>query len=387
MALYGRDWKQRFLMHSTNKMATQHKPKRVSWASEGNLCQVRLFLSEDPPTHAGSGAQDLLQAKASWLWHSTGTGDELPPGFETSQPMWHPKGLSSVKWRYPPRFMINPSWKVAAGEESREVEVQNQRQFKVLEAVYPRPSSIPPSPSDPSEPEEEPNSHHPPLIPITPIEDEDPSEHLEAPPSTNTNFENPSLLESLPTSTGVDIRPPIEPAECNDLSSGIKLSSDGKPISMSGTRGTEPDVAAAASAAFTAILKSKEEGSLIDPDLLIRILSNPKLIEKFLTEHGKGGAPVSHANLKNPTIIPMIHPPTTSKPHPPVQTSPATFPANCYCSSNSLDFQALLRRMYRFDSSPFCGSKDEEVSGLVMLETDFREAKKVDGKDCLGEGR
>ncbi|ERN14448.1 hypothetical protein AMTR_s00185p00034770 [Amborella trichopoda] len=141
------------------------------------------------------------------------------------------------------------------------------------------------SPSDPSEPEEEPNSHHPPLIPITPIEDEDPSEHLEAPPSTNTNFENPSLLESLPTSTGVDIRPPIEPAECNDLSSGIKLSSDGKPISMSGTRGTEPDVAAAASAAFTAILKSKEEGSLIDPDLLIRILSNPKLIEKFLTEH------------------------------------------------------------------------------------------------------
>ncbi|ERN14449.1 hypothetical protein AMTR_s00185p00035070 [Amborella trichopoda] len=129
--------------------------KIASWVCKyhllSNMCDVsyfanmvRLFLSEDPPTHAGSGAQDLLQAKASWLWHSTGTGDELPPGFETSQPMWHPKGLSSVKWRYPPRFMINPSWKVAAGEESREVEVQNQRQFKVLEAVYPRPSSIPP---------------------------------------------------------------------------------------------------------------------------------------------------------------------------------------------------------------------------------------------------
>jgi hypothetical protein len=33
---------------------------------------------------------------------------------------------------------------LVAGEESEEMEVQNQREMRVLEAVYPRPSAIPP---------------------------------------------------------------------------------------------------------------------------------------------------------------------------------------------------------------------------------------------------
>lgn len=33
---------------------------------------------------------------------------------------------------------------MVAGEESKESEVENQREMRVLEAVYPRPSAIPP---------------------------------------------------------------------------------------------------------------------------------------------------------------------------------------------------------------------------------------------------
>lgn len=35
-------------------------------------------------------------------------------------------------------------WRVVVGEESQEVDVENQREMRVLEAVYPRASAIPP---------------------------------------------------------------------------------------------------------------------------------------------------------------------------------------------------------------------------------------------------
>lgn len=41
------------------------------------------------------------------------------------------------------QFVFDLVWQVVAGEESKEVECQNQRVMRVLEAVYPRPSAIP----------------------------------------------------------------------------------------------------------------------------------------------------------------------------------------------------------------------------------------------------
>ena len=38
---------------------------------------------------------------------------------------------------------VDSSWRVVAGEESRETETQDQREMRVLEAIYPRPSAIP----------------------------------------------------------------------------------------------------------------------------------------------------------------------------------------------------------------------------------------------------
>lgn len=41
------------------------------------------------------------------------------------------------------QFEVNRAWRVVAGEESKEAETQNQREMRVLEAIYPRPSAIP----------------------------------------------------------------------------------------------------------------------------------------------------------------------------------------------------------------------------------------------------
>lgn len=41
------------------------------------------------------------------------------------------------------QVVLSLAWQVVAGEESKEVESENQREIRVLEAVYPRPSAIP----------------------------------------------------------------------------------------------------------------------------------------------------------------------------------------------------------------------------------------------------
>ncbi|KAF6136134.1 hypothetical protein GIB67_030182 [Kingdonia uniflora] len=235
---------------------------------------VRLFLSEDSPSKVGLGAQDDLQAKASWLLHSTGTGsdDNLPPGFEgpqsTDQMKIDLSEMPLIKWKCPPRLVLNPHWQVVAGEESKDSEVQNQRNMRVLEAIYPRTSSIPSSPSVSAEVEQ---SHYDdkraPLIPITPIEEED------------------VVSQSLDSVVPVTKLPVLNQNLSSPVSLPSKPPSNEKPA-LGVVPGAEPDVAAAASAAFAAIMMSNEQGSLIDPDLLIKILSNPKLIEKFLTNCG-----------------------------------------------------------------------------------------------------
>jgi len=42
------------------------------------------------------------------------------------------------------QILYNPDWLLVAGEESVEVGLQNERMFGALEAIYPRPSNIPP---------------------------------------------------------------------------------------------------------------------------------------------------------------------------------------------------------------------------------------------------
>lgn len=47
----------------------------------------------------------------------------------------------------------------------------------------------------------------------------------------------------------------------------------------------EPDVVAAISIAFTVIMRSNKAGSIVNPDLMIKIFSNPVLVETLTSEY------------------------------------------------------------------------------------------------------
>ncbi|MQL99108.1 hypothetical protein Taro_031822 [Colocasia esculenta] len=270
-------------------MAGLKQSKRVSWAPDVKLCQVRLFLSEDTPSQSGSAAQDHLQAKTSWLQHSRDlTSDEsLPPGFEAALlPYQFNRGISQIpviKWSTPIELFLNREWLVVAGEESEEVGLQNQRQLGVFEAIYPRPSSIPPNPISSDVQETHYDDAQTPLIPMTAIE-EDPSDELDLQaaldPSRLVQHADAAADVRIPTVLNLNTQGPAG----NRESCASDMHTSEKPA-VSFVPSVEPDVVAAASAAFTALIRSSEEGSLIDRDLLIKILSNPNLIEKLMAEH------------------------------------------------------------------------------------------------------
>ncbi|KAJ6392262.1 hypothetical protein OIU77_026087 [Salix suchowensis] len=180
------------------------------------------------------------------------------------------------------------------------MEVQNQREMRVLEAVYPRPSAIPPNPTCSVDLEcYEHSDHQIPLIPITPIEDEDADADASEAPS---DVMGPSIV---PLSSQAQLLASGFPSFQN----GIPSIENGKPAAGV-LPGVEPD-------AVAAVNTSSEQGSLIDPDLLLKILSNPKLIEKLVTDHGAvanaQNAPKpplsdplsSHVTLPNPAYIQM----------------------------------------------------------------------------------
>jgi hypothetical protein len=227
--------------------------------------------------------------------------------------------------------VLDFTWQVVAGEESKESEVENQREMRVLEAVYPRPSAIPPkydtcsflekilhlaytlpcteqlfsslySPSVLADAED--SSHNDEqafLIPLTPIEDEDVAVDI----SFDSMAPFPVSLSQQPLPLAAGIR---YPSQCS-------LPSISNPPAQAPTGGmvvgAEPDVAASASAAFNAIVEGNEHGSLIDHELLIKILSNPKMIEKLVTDYGPAAA--------NTQDVPKPRsPPASSSDQPPV---------------------------------------------------------------------
>ncbi|KAK4354757.1 hypothetical protein RND71_026951 [Anisodus tanguticus] len=257
------------------------KSKRVTWASDVSLCQVKLFLSEDSPSQVGiGGTQDHLQAKISLPLHAgvLVTDDNLPPGFEGAEPasLWKNKiaQIPVIKWSRPPSFVLDIKWRVVAGEESNEMEIQKQREMRVLEAIYPRESSIPPNPSMGPGEETLHNDQHTPVIPITPVEEEevaDPSYGTVQP--TNAVRSTAQVMQS-----GV---PLSNRSARNNLPVHGSSSSGAVP-------GVEPDVVAAAQAALTALMADNGQGNLIDHELLIKILSDPKIVGQLVTHQGVG---------------------------------------------------------------------------------------------------
>ncbi|KAK1391649.1 zinc finger CCCH domain-containing protein 6-like [Heracleum sosnowskyi] len=245
--------------------------KSVSWPSDVNLCQVKLFLSEESPSLIGLNAQDHLQEKA-WV-NSKGAGsvDQLPPGFDGTNPAYalhnNVSKIPIIKWQCPPKFVFDLVWQVVAGEESKEVECQNQRVMRVLEAVYPRLSAVPPNPSLPTRQEDSHDSDlNTPLVPITPIEEDD--------AAADTSFSNISG-NAAPTSSQSQISAPgVHGLESSSTYNPNPAANCITPCETA--LGVEPDIIAAASTAVTALMANN-----IDPDLLIRILRDPNIMKKL----------------------------------------------------------------------------------------------------------
>ncbi|GKV17879.1 hypothetical protein SLEP1_g28334 [Rubroshorea leprosula] len=311
-------------------MRGSNKSKRVSWASDVNLCQVRLFLSEESPSQVGSGAQDHLQAKTSWVSHPTGatTEDVLPPGFEgANSATWLQIKLADIpviKWKCPPTFLLEANWQVVAGEESKQVEIENQRGMRMLEAVYPRPSAIPPNPSVSADVKNEcHNDQQAALIPITPVEDEDaaletPSNFI-APFGVSVSSQPPQLLA-----------PGISPPHCSMPGFSNEKPTTGMALNV------ESSVVAAA---FTAITKGNEQGNMIDHDLLIKILGDPKLIEKLITDYGPASSAQNFLKSALPSVpASNIQAPATSSDPSPVHFNRTENTAPSLTSSSSGSF-------------------------------------------------
>jgi hypothetical protein len=156
--------------------------------------------------------------------------------------------------------------------ESR-VANQKQRNFAVLEADYPRQSTIPPNPSISAEAQESCHDNSSVrLVHLTAIEDDDPSD----PFNSQQVLSEPSLIVTH-QSNSVEhptITPPAQVPQSND---SVNPSLSDMSVMLS-RLGAHADVAAATAVAITA-LTSTEKGNLIDQDLLIKILNDPSLIE------------------------------------------------------------------------------------------------------------
>ncbi|CAL5197512.1 unnamed protein product [Lathyrus oleraceus] len=278
-------------------MKRTRKSNRVSWASAANLCQVKLFLSEDFPSKVGLVSHDNLEARASSLLSSsTNDSIDLPPGFESSHFLNQSKvefsHIPKIKWECPRPFVFSSRWLLAAGEQSREKDVQKLREIRVLEAVYPRLSAIPPSPSVSLDVEEEDyDGSITPLIPIIPIEEEEEamanSPESDAAANPHPNVQSPNLHQYMSATSSINsdrnTSGTVSPAACLLPFAGV-------------SSGLEADVVAA-SDAVAAILKSNEHGGLIDMDLLVKIFSDPKMIENLINEASNVGASSNAVSL------------------------------------------------------------------------------------------
>ncbi|KAL4361859.1 hypothetical protein GQ457_04G021020 [Hibiscus cannabinus] len=278
-------------------MKRSRKTNRVSWAPDVNLCQVKLFLKLECPSMVGGEHQDTLQAKTSWTLHPGGMcATDLPPGFEGGHYVGGYKNnlanIPRIQWKSPRKFALNFNWHVVAGEESKEVEVQKLREKRLLEAVYPRLSVIPPNPVSPDVEVERHDESRIPLVPLTPIEDVDDEgadvySGISVQAKTASNFETPALQMPPGLSNSGTPSMPHFPSSTTE-----------EPIP-----GVSSDMMTAALAALCTAMKSEEQGSLVDTDLLVKILNDPEMVEKVIHNHGHASVAADGNVVSRPSFV------------------------------------------------------------------------------------
>lgn len=112
------------------------------------------------------------------------------------------------------------------------------------------------------------NDEHTPLIPITPMEEEDAA----ADTSAADNFPQ----NTLPMSSQLNQISTTPASQCSARGTDI-IPSTGMALAL------EPELLNAAYAALSTVITSNDQRNMIDSDLLVKILSNPSFIENLVT--------------------------------------------------------------------------------------------------------
>ncbi|XP_061999491.1 zinc finger CCCH domain-containing protein 6-like [Rosa rugosa] len=287
------------------RMNMKRSRKSISWAPAVKLCQVKLFSSLDCPVEVGMKYQGHFQPKTSSMLHSSSfEHNDSPPGFEVGISVKQSKlqhfPIPQIRWQCPSKLIMRDGWRVAAGEESEEAKAEKLREMRVLEAVYPRFSAIPPSPSVSLDVEHEHYDHSlTPCVPINPIEEESQEDQEDLTPvNTTVVSQLPGFSQGLLASGTANVSESNPP--------GLEqVHAPGKLPNQSA------DFTAIASAALTAMKNSSEKESMIDTDLLIKILNDPKMLQKLINVHGPqantGIASVNtHTAPSSKTVTPYV---------------------------------------------------------------------------------
>lgn len=150
-----------------------------------------------------------------------------------------------------------------------------------------------------------------PIVPIVPIEEEDSmhTPYIPEPVNTTTRSQPLDLSRGSLSSEALST-PNCESSAPEQLSSG--RSSLGKLPNVGA------DVIAAASTALAIMNTVSQEGNMIDTDLLVKILSDPKMIQKLVN----GGS--AAANTGSASLNTLIPPKTTANTV--TQSAPMSFP-------------------------------------------------------------
>ncbi|ONK54929.1 uncharacterized protein A4U43_UnF9620 [Asparagus officinalis] len=91
---------------------------------------------------------------------------------------------NQIQWRMPPEVTLSSTWRVGAGENSKEVQGQTERNKRGKETFYQNPQQIPPNPKDPWDVEMDFDDSLTPEIPIDQVPDSD-TMAVEDQPSTS----------------------------------------------------------------------------------------------------------------------------------------------------------------------------------------------------------
>lgn len=123
------------------------------------------------------------------------------------------------------------------------------------------------------------------MIPITPIEDEDAS--LDTSYASLASNRTPTIAQQQHSPHGT----------FSSLANAAL-----KPTVGFSVTGMEPDIVAAAQAALSSVMSNSDQGNLIDRELLMKILSDPKMIEQLIANHaasssGQNGASSSAQSM------------------------------------------------------------------------------------------